>query len=353
MRIAMVHADLPNESRGGVAFQAHYLSNALVRRGHEVTVFTFSPLPDDALYRLCRFRIAPGLRRYQSIALAFYLAATDFTPFDVVHTHGDNWLLRVPGRQVRTFHGSAIDESASAVSLKRRLTQKLFFKLEQFGQKTADVCVGVSEATRRRLTGITQVVPCGVDLTQFTPGEKAPHPAILFVGTTGGRKRGHLLAEHFTRYIRPNHPEAQLWVVAEAPINAEGVINFGRVSLDTLTDLYRRAWVFCLPSTYEGFGVPYIEAMASGTPVVATPNPGAVEVLDNGLYGLLTQDTDLGKQIERLISDSLERSAWEAKGLVRAKSFSWDAVVEQYERIYTTLPGAISPSIRGESRTAS
>lgn len=50
----------------------------------------------------------------------------------------------------------------------------------------------------------------------------------------------------------------------------DGVRVLGKVSLERLTEFYRRAWLFCLPSSYEGFGVPYIEAMASGTAVVAT-----------------------------------------------------------------------------------
>ena len=59
--------------------------------------------------------------------------------------------------------------------------------------------------------------------------------------------------------------------------------------LERLIELYQQAWLFCLPSSYEGFGVPYIEAMSCGTPVVATPNAGAREVLEEMAGGTLPE----------------------------------------------------------------
>ena len=70
-----------------------------------------------------------------------------------------------------------------------------------------------------------------------------------------------------------------------------------RIGVDDaeLASLYRRAWAYVTPSTYEGFGLPYLEAMACGTPVVATPNPGSVEILDHGKYGVLAADEEFGE----------------------------------------------------------
>ena len=58
----------------------------------------------------------------------------------------------------------------------------------------------------------------------------------------------------------------------------------------TLAALLAEAWVFCYPSIYEGFGIPYIEAMAAGTAIVTSPNAGAGEVLKNGRYGIICDD---------------------------------------------------------------
>lgn len=337
MKIAMTHVDLPNESRGGVPFQAHYLANALVKRGHEVTMFTCSSPYEDCCYRVHQYIVSPSLKKLKTFVFALKLAITDFSEFDVIHSHGDNYLLWNSHPQIRTFHGSAQDEAKSAVRLRRRIYQTVMIGLEQIGSWIAEVNVGVSRATQACIPAISKIIPCGVDTTYFYPSFKNDQPAILFVGTTGGRKRGHLLAKVFTEEVKPCFPNAELWAVTEKPITGEGIINFGKISLETLSNLYRRAWVFCLPSTYEGFGVPYIEAMASGTAVIATPNPGAQEVLEEGKYGLIVEDDDLGQQICRLLSEEDLRNEYVEKGLQRAKVFSWEQVAEQYENLYTEL----------------
>jgi glycosyltransferase involved in cell wall biosynthesis len=92
-----------------------------------------------------------------------------------------------------------------------------------------------------------------------------------------------------------------------------------------------------MPSLYEGFGVPYVEAMASGTAVVASPNPGAKEVLAGGEYGILAKDATLGTHINRLLQDQELRERYEQQGLLRAQDFSWESVVQRYETLYQQL----------------
>ena len=118
-----------------------------------------------------------------------------------------------------------------------------------------------------------------------------------------------------------------------------GVEVLGRLTLDELAGRYRRAWAFCLPSTYEGFGVPYIEAMASGTAVVTTRNPGSVEVLEGGRWGRLTTDDELGDAIVSVLTDQALRSTAEARGLLRASRYGWDAIITEYEAIYRDVLG--------------
>src|SRR5205085_6781383 len=93
LRLALTHVDLPNESNGGVAHQVHSLANALSDRGHSVTVFTFSPKFDRCRYDVRQFP-APRLpRKLYPFSLAWNLARTNFSGFDVVHAHGDNFLM--------------------------------------------------------------------------------------------------------------------------------------------------------------------------------------------------------------------------------------------------------------------
>jgi len=157
---------------------------------------------------------------------------------------------------------------------------------EAIATLVADETAVISPPTRIWMPWVRTVIPDGVDLTRFVRHAdvtRSEHPSILFVGTFAQRKRGRLLLQAFTDKIHRVMPDAELWAVAEDfPPAAPGVVRLGRLSDDALAERYRQAWVFCLPSSYEGLGIPYIEAMASGLPVVATSNPGARYVTSAG-----------------------------------------------------------------------
>ena len=337
-----------------MAHQVHDLANVLAGRGHDVTLFTFSPAWPDCRYQVHQITPPPKrLRRLGAFLFARALARTNFAGFDVLHANGDSYLIRRGPRRpplLRTFYGSARDEAKSAVRLRRRLYQSVAGVLEIWDARNADRVVGISATTRARIPAVSEIVPCGVDLSAFRPGEngaKSEQPTVLFVGTAGGRKRGDFLADVFARQVRPRFPRAELWTVADRPLagsgEGSGVVNHGRVSRDALAELYRRAWVFCLPSTYEGFGVPYVEALASGTAVVASENAGAREVLQNGAFGTLAGDADIGEAICRLLGDDDARRAQQERGLVRAQDFAWERVAARYERLYAELSRTHDP----------
>src|SRR5205823_3124147 len=111
----------------------------------------------------------------------------------------------------------------------------------------------------------------------------------------------------------------------------------GRVSGSDLAQVYRDAWVFCLPSSYEGFGVPYIEAMACGTPVIATPNGGAEDVLGGGAFGVLASEGDLGGALVSVLQSSEQRAALTARALERARDYAIDRMAEKYEAVYDAV----------------
>jgi glycosyltransferase involved in cell wall biosynthesis len=142
------------------------------------------------------------------------------------------------------------------------------------------------------------------------------------------------LAEIFARDVQSHIPDAELIMVSDSDVTLNGVRYEGRVSLERLIELYQSSWIFCLPSTYEGFGVPYIEAMAAGTAVVATANLGACEILLDGIYGEVSTDGDLGKTLRNLLSDHDRRSNFARAGVARAASFRWDIVAAKYEEVY-------------------
>ncbi len=340
LRIAIGHADLPNESKGGVAHQSHHLANALVLRGHQVTMVTFSPPCDDSLYAV-RTLPKPRLPHFvASFAFAFALRKQSWDGFDIVHLMGDNYLTGGGGHPpiVRTINGSARDEMRSASTLRRKIFQAVLIPLEEWGARRADYVTGISEATRLRFPEVAEVIPCGVDLSSFASGTKEDSPIVLFVGTKGGRKRGQWLADQWSREMLPRLPSgATLWAVSDEPLEGDGIKNFGRIPFKLLTELYKRAWVFCLPSLYEGFGVPYIEAFASGTVAVGSPNMGAREVLADGKYGVVAPDDTLARELISLLTDPARRGGYESLGSARAREYGWEAVVARYEKVYGDL----------------
>lgn len=337
LKIAFSSYYLPSESKIGAGYQAHGLAQAMVRAGHEVTMFSPCERPEDALYAHVQ---VPVQKPAATFRWALALRRQDLSAFDVFHAAGDDyWFMgkRRPAH-VRTMHGSCMAEAVHIRGAKARLRMFLLGLGEMLATLVADRTVLVSENTRSWFPWVHTVIPNGVDETTFHPGDaKEPKPTILFVGTYQNRKRGKFLMDIFEREVLPALPDATLWMVCSDAPAADGVEALGRLSDAELADRYRRAWVFCLPSTYEGFGVPYIEALSSGTPVVATPNVGAIEVLGDGQYGRIVSDLDLGAVIVDLLNDEQARDELSEQGLLHARDFAWPHVVARYEKIYREL----------------
>ena len=347
LRIAVIQRFLPSRSRGGVGHFSHGLCNALEKRGHAVTVFSQDPPATGALYNLVRLpagQSAAG-KRFDPLLFPFRVAKQDFSGYDVIHAQGDDHLIRRSTAPpiVRTMHGSALAEAVHngwrLGSPKRFFMHLYFYGCELLADVRADAVVVVSEDTRRYYPRVHAVIPNGVDIERYArqEGEKTTHPTILFVGELDSRKRGRLLLQVVREQVRPLIPDVELWLVCPERVEADGVRWFGTVDAERLAGLYREAWVFCLPSSYEGFGRPYIEAMAAGTPVVATPNAGAIEVLENGRYGLVVPDEKLGEAVCSLLSGADLRHEYATRGSDRVKVYAWERVAEQYEHVFTTV----------------
>ena len=348
LRVAMVSYRLPVEGqkRGGIERAADTLAQGLAERGHQVVVFSHDPSPANAAYAVRPLPWKAFVETWMGRRLTMgYLGNVlavlpDFRDFDVVVAHGDSLLLGFLGKPVlRVMHGSARGEAQSAQSWGRRTLQYGVYLQELATATFQRGVVAVSENTRRDNPTIAHVIPHGVDRRIFhaVPGSKSAEPSVLFVGTLGGRKRGSLLLDAFTDVIQPRHPAATLTVVGQNGPPRPGVFYRTGVSDTELAALYRRAWVYASPSTYEGFGLPYLEAMACGTVVVATRNPGSLEVLGDGEYGLMPADDAFGLAVAELLGDEARRVSLCGRGLRRATEFSLDAMIEHYEDVLMEL----------------
>jgi phosphatidylinositol alpha-mannosyltransferase len=324
-----------------VSCQAHRLANALVALGEQVTCFSFSERPADALYELVRLRRTAKNRVLAKFEAGLKFAALKTGMYDVLHYHGDDYLCRGSARRVRTFYGSALYEALHAGMSLRGMRQAIFYLLELLSCLRRGRGIGISATTVRALPFVKNIIPCGVPLSRYTPGRtKTPFPSILFVGDLDSRKRGGLLVEVFCSVIAPAVHTATLCVVGPQECGGPGIVYKGRLDEIELIEEYRSAWVYCCPSSYEGFGVPLIEAMACGTAVVACSNAGVRDIIQPNYNGLLCTPETLGAALCRLLSDAVLRARLVANAHAFAKRYDISVIAQQYIREYQGLQKA-------------
>ena len=191
------------------------------------------------------------------------------------------------------------------------------------------------------------VIPHGV-AADFRPGAgPSVPPYVLFVGEYDARKRHDhafaavgALAEagsphtlKVTGRIAPWYAERMAQLVAQAP-RPDRVELVGHVALEELVQLYQGASALLVTSKGEGFGLPALEAMACGTPVVAYDNSATAEVVSDG--GLLVPDGDLPAFVGALCSVLREpglRADLAERGRVRASQFTWERSVAAHAAV--------------------
>ncbi|MBN2038033.1 MAG: glycosyltransferase family 4 protein [Chitinispirillaceae bacterium] len=179
-------------------------------------------------------------------------------------------------------------------------------------------------------------------------------PFILFVGAADPDKNLHRLAAAFGK-VRKNHPEVSLvfagkksWgydaLMAELHSMkcSRNILLTGFVDSDDLPLLYAGASIFAMPSLHEGFGLPVLEAMACGTPVVTSTAASLPEVA--GDVGICVDPYDedaLSGALEQLLENKEKRAMIIAKGLCRAADFTWDKHARHLVTLYREVANGI------------
>ena len=224
--------------------------------------------------------------------------------------------------------------------------------------RQADAILCISESTRRDMLEIygpldapVEVVPLAVS-GEFRPGmplaQPLPDEYLLFVGNRANYKDFTVAADAFAA-LRSDYPGLSLVAVGGGQFGRDELANLARLSIEgavqrieatdaELPALFGHARAFVFPSRYEGFGLPTLEAMASGTAVVLANSSSHPEVGgDAALYFPPGDASALGAQLLRLLGDSNLRETLIARGLERATRFSWRQTATGTRDVYARV----------------
>jgi D-inositol-3-phosphate glycosyltransferase len=406
MKIAMVseHASplsaLGGVDAGGQNVHVAELSAALIRRGHQVTVYTRrddGALPErvhtDAGYEVVHVPAGPAETIPKDQLLPYMPAFGDFLAADwaddrpdVAHAHF--WMSGIATQQAAQRHGIPAVQTFHALGVVKRRYQgaddtspgdrlELEARVAREATWVAATCTDeVFELVRigRDRSRIT-VVPCGVDVSTFSPvGAVMPRGSrhrIVTVGRFVPRKG-------FDDLIRalPAIADAELVIVGGPPDSdmatdresarlrdlaarcgvADRVQFYGPVARADMPAILRSADVVACTPWYEPFGIVPLEAMACGIPVVASAVGGMLDTVVDGVTGRLVPPKSprhTATAITAILQNPALRRSLGSAGRGRAKSrYSWDRVAADTQRTYARLVPAIRAKITAHEWSA-
>jgi glycosyltransferase involved in cell wall biosynthesis len=363
----------------GIGTYVRNLVRHLARLDHETTYFLFCDSKDAVTLRDLAANFVPiidespgyGFMEHVSIPLKLKRLGADLlhSPHYVVP-------LLCPTRSVVTIHDCIhllfpqYLPNAGALYYARfmmgRAIRKSAVVLTVSEASRADILRFYPEAAAERV----QVVPNAIDPYLLEdPGEEEIERVreryqirgrfVLYAGNIKPHKNLDRLIEAFGLLRRRGHDDLKLLIIGDEvnrygsfrrSVEAAGVRQdvrfFGFVPDSTLAVLYRLASLFAFPSLYEGFGLPPLEAMACGTPVVTSRLSSLPEVVgDAAMLVDPYNPEDIALGMARVLEDDALRADLVARGHVRARSFSWERSVKAIHGTYMKVLGVPVPAL--------
>jgi glycosyltransferase involved in cell wall biosynthesis len=324
---------VPPKGYGGIEWVIALLADGLADRGHEVTLFATGDSQTRAKLAYVYER-APGPKAINSIwhdTMQTLLAFRDPVAFDLFHVHAP-WSSIAAGIAsgrpvVHTLHGSFTPEMQE---LYADVADRLWF-------------VAVSEAQKRRAPDLRYagVVYNGIDVSMY-PFREEKDDFVLFLGRAAPEK-GALRAVETARLAGvplvlavkiAEESEHEHWEREVKLVLPAGTEVFGEITLEQKIDLLSRAKAVLFPIDWEEpFGLVMTEAMACGTPVIATPRGSVPEVIANGETGFVVPVERYPQEAAQALRRLADIDPHACRARVK-KLFSKEAMVEGYERAF-------------------
>lgn len=230
--------------------------------------------------------------------------------------------------------------------------------------RKSDAIITISENSKKEIIDYCKIDPAKVHIVHPALDHKEYYPRstreqaavakkfgirgkyILFTGTIEPRKNINGVLDGYAALSQKIRDEYTLVLAGGKGWNDEGIykrlaelkdekiILTGYVADEDMPALYSGASVFVFPTLYEGWGMPVVEAMACGTPVITSNNSSMPEAGGDAAIYIKAEDTkDLTKQIERVLSDKKLHDAMVKKGLAHATQFSWEKSAKDLKKV--------------------
>jgi glycosyltransferase involved in cell wall biosynthesis len=351
---------------GGVGWHSHHLLRTMLAQQMEIDFVAYAKPGADQPESVGSWL---GVERLQWVNSSRWGMQKRGSSDQLDLYHGTNFRMQTVGRYggVVTIHDLWLDRNPQYS--KKMLGQwPSSFKTRQTALRARKV-ITVSEFSARELVELyglkrehIRVIPNGVS-EDFVPRRDNQAMAEL-------RKRIGLTAEHYLLFIggadpRKNHQPfleaaemvrkklgSRMLVLVGSPIHpfgnyeetarrrslTEKVLCPGRLSTNDLQLLYSSTDLFVFPSLYEGFGMPVLEAMACGAPVLTSSSTALAEVAGDAAMLVDPQGARaLGETMVRMLEDEPLRAVLKVKGFDRAKQFSWEQAAAKTVALYKEL----------------
>jgi glycosyltransferase involved in cell wall biosynthesis len=359
---------------GGGEFVVHHLANQWCKQGHEVCVFnslTAEATHPEALYGVERYKIMRGATRFGyhrfpwvnvstkslnrlinkfnpdvisghfAIPVAFYLANLKPARKWIITSHGADVVAGLPDSQRELYHvddllGTVLNKATAVVSISQIAQESI----EQLGVDKSRI----------------KYIPNGADIEKFSnrvdPNFKhensIPNDAkfMLTIARNSAQKNLLLGIKAFAE-IAETLPG--LYYVIAGPgttnltshINGYGlqnrIITRERLMGDELIAAYQQADIFLSTSYWEFCPLVILESMAAGLPLIATNVPGNIDLIEDGVNGVLVESNnhiDVAQAISKLMNDPSLCQSLKRANLEKVKSYSWDHISKRYLELF-------------------